>query len=201
MWSQKMAFSAGIITHTVADRIFHNLIDYYNNAWKEEGADAMATHREMETLIDMALLKPRNIHPRQFRVDRYIALDRPTERVLFHFYLAHLIGNARRPSHSLVNVLKRAIDQQRFFLKLFTARPLYHITKISNKAVSNRLRVWHGLFYPDTEEAQSFQFPNKIKANPPGDKDPFDPGGLTPYTDAALTEAIRCINIAVKSLA
>ncbi|MBW1742288.1 MAG: zinc dependent phospholipase C family protein [Deltaproteobacteria bacterium] len=201
MWSQKMAFSAGIITHTVADRIFHNLIDYYNNAWREEGSDAMATHREIETLIDMALLKPRDMHPRQFCVDHYIALDGPTECALYHFYLAYLTENARGPNHSLVNVLKKAINQQRFFLKLFASRHLYHITKISNNAVSNRLQAWHGLFYPDTDEAQGFQFPNRMRANPPGDKNPFDPGGLTPYTDAASSEAIRCINLAVRSLA
>jgi len=200
MWSQKMAFSAGIITHTVADRVFHKLIDYYNNAWGEEGSDAMATHREIETLIDMTLLKPRDMHPRQFCVKHYIALDQPTECALYRFYLAHLTGHARKPNQALVNILKRAIRQQRFFLKLFSARHLYHITKISNKAVSNRLRVWHALFYPDTDEAPSFQFPHKIGANPPGNKNPFDPGGLTPYTDAASTEAVHCINLGVKSL-
>ena len=201
MWSQKMAFSAGVITHTVADRIFHNLIDYYNNAWREDGSDAMATHREIETLIDMALLKPKNVHPRQFCVDHYIALGRSTECALYRFYLAHLTGHAGRHDRSLINVLKRAIRQQRFFLRLFATRHLYHITKISNKAVSNRLQVWHALFYPDTDEAPSFQLPNKIRANPPDDKNPFDRGGLTPYADAAATDAIRCINLAVKSLA
>jgi len=201
MWSQKMAFSAGITTHTVADRIFHNLIEHYNDAWNEEGAEVMGTHREMETFIDMGLLKAMNMHPRQFRVDQYIALDRPTEWALYHFYLAYLTGNAGSSNRTLVNVLKRAIDQQRLFLRLFAARPLYHITKVANRMVSNHLRVWHSLFYPDTEEAQSFQFLNKMRENPPSDKNPFDPGGLTPYMDAALTEAIRCINQGVMNLA
>lgn len=199
MWPQKMALSAGIITHTVTDRVFHNLIEYYNNAWNEEGSEAMATHREMETFIDMALLKQRDMHPRQFCVDRYVALDRQTECALYDFYFAYLTGD-RGPNHSLTNVLKRATDQQRFFLKLFTTRPLYHITRISNRVSSNRLRLWHSLFYPDTEVAQSFQFSSKMRANPPRDKNPFDPGGLIPYTDAALTEAIRFIKMAVRRL-
>jgi hypothetical protein len=195
MWLQKVAFSAGIITHTVTDRTFHNLIEYYNNAWDEEGAEAMGTHREIETLIDMALLK---LHPRQFRVEHYIASDRPTELALCHFYLAYLTGNTWRSNPSLVRVLKRAIDQQRFFLRIFSSRPLYHITKGANRMASNHLRLWHALFYPDTEEARNFQFLNKMR---PGDKNPFHPDGLTPYTDAASTEAIRCINAAVKTLA
>jgi hypothetical protein len=197
LWSQKVAFSAGIITHTVTDRIFHDLIEYYNSAWNEEGVEAMGTHREMETLIDMALLKPRNIHPRQFHLEDYVGLDGPTERALYYFYLAYLSGNTGRSVHSPVQVLKRAIDQQRFFLRLFMSRRLYHITKSANRMVSNHLRVWHALFYPDTEEDKNFQFLNKMKQD---DNSPFDPDGLTPYTDAVSTEAIRLINVALESL-
>jgi hypothetical protein len=201
MWSQKLAFSAGIITHTVADRIFHKLIAYYNDAWNEEGAQAMSTHREMETFIDMALLNPVNIHPRRFRIDHYLWIDQAKACALYHFYLAYVTGNKRRSNHTLVNVLKRAINQQRLFLKLFAARPVYHITKIANSAVSNRLRVWLALFYPDTEDPQNFQFVNKMRAIPPDHKNPFDAGGLTRYTDAAATESVHCINLAVKTLA
>jgi hypothetical protein len=94
-------------------------------------------------------------------------------------------------------VLKRAIEQQCFFMKLFATEPLYHITKGANMMVSNHLRPWHALFYPDTEEAQHFQFINKMRQD---DNNPFDPEGLTPYMDAASSEAIRLINVAVKSL-
>jgi hypothetical protein len=198
MWRQKVAFSAGIITHTVTDRIFHDLIEYYNNAWNEEGAEAMGTHREMETLIDMALLKPRNINPRQFGFERHLALDRRTELALYDFYLAYLTGNR---GSSLARLLKRAIKQQGFFMKLFTTRTLYYITKVANSAASNQLRVWHALFYPNTEEPKGSQLISKMRKSPPAITNPLDPGGLTPYTDAASAEAIRCINIAVNSLA
>jgi hypothetical protein len=188
----------GIITHTVADRTFHDLIAHYNNAWNEAGAEAMGTHREMETFIDMALLKQRNIHPRDFRLGRYIAMDPRTERVLHHFYLAYVTRNNRISSHSLIHVLKRAAHQQCFFSRLFAARPMYHITRIANRVVSNHLRLWHALFYPDTEAAESFLFLNKLRA---ADSHPFDPNRLSLHTDAASVEAIRCINLSVLNLA
>lgn len=197
MWAQKIAFSAGIITHTVADRTFHHLIAHYNNAWNEAGAKAMGTHREMETFIDMALLKVRKIHPRKLRLAHYIAMDPRTERALCHFYLAYVTGNNRISNRSLIHVLKRAIDQQRFFSRLFAARPIYHITRIGDKVVSHHLRLWHALFYPDTEGAENFQFLSKLRGP---DRHPFDPDGLTFYADAASLEAARCINEGIINL-
>jgi hypothetical protein len=197
MWPQKAAFSAGIITHTAADHIFHNLIGYYNKVWNEQGAEAMATHREMETFIDMVLLERRNMHPRKFPVAHYIALDGETTTPLYRFYLSYVTGNDRGANHTLVNVVKRAIGQQRFFMRLFAARPAYQITRIADRVVSNHLRLWHALFYPHTEGLQGFRFPARM---PAGHENPFDPDGLTRYTDAAVSRAVHCINLALKSL-
>ena len=197
MWSEKLAFSAGIITHTVADGTFHDLIAQYNKAWNEAGAEAMGTHREMETFIDMALLKARNIHPKKLRLASYIAMDPRIERGLCHFYLAYVTGNNRISNHSLIHMLKRAIDQQCLFSRLFAARPIYHITRIGDRVLSSRLRLWHALFYPDTQRLESFQFLGRLRGV---DSHPFDLDGLTFHTDAASTEAIRCINQGVMNL-
>jgi hypothetical protein len=200
MWPLKMAFSAGIITHTVVDRIFHNLIEYYITTWGERGRNALATHREFETLIDIALLESRNIHPRQFRLGSFVRLDHSIKYYLFQFYLADLMGEGMAPSRSLLNVLKRASHQQCFFLQLFAARPIYRIMEISNRLASDRLRAWQSLFYPDGVGPQTFSVLAKLEANPPHNEILFN-GGLARHREAALNEAIRHINLAVTTFA
>jgi hypothetical protein len=76
VWRLKMAFAAGIITHTVTDRIFHELIEYYTSTWGEKGTVAMTTHREIETLIDTILLRPLNMGPREIHLGHLDALKR-----------------------------------------------------------------------------------------------------------------------------
>jgi hypothetical protein len=200
MWPLKMAFSAGIVTHTVVDRILHNLIEYYTTAWGEKGSNALATHREIETLVDMVLLQPLNMHPRQFRFQRFIQMDERTKHLLFQFYLADLIGEGTEPSRSLLKTLKRASDQQCFFLQLFATRSLYRIMKISNSLPSDRLRAWQSLFYPDEVGPQTFSVLAKPRADPPGDEILLN-GGLARLREAALNDAIWHINLAVTTFA
>ncbi len=68
-WHAKVAFATGIITHTVSDRIIHGVIDHYTRSWDQKGGLAMATHRQLETLMDMVLLQPLRLHPRHFHFD------------------------------------------------------------------------------------------------------------------------------------
>lgn len=200
IWPLKMAFAAGVITHTVADRIFHELIEDYTSTWGEEGTVAMATHREIETLIDMILLRPLNLKPRQLQLGNLVQLDKNAKHVLFRFFLTHLLEGHEALDSSLVNALKRAYDQQRLFFRLFAARPLYHITKFSNRAVGGRLRAWQRLFYPDVVAPQRFPVLDKIRSNSPADASLFD-GGFGVFREAASNEAIQHINQALKAFA
>ena len=199
-WQLKMAFAAGIITHTTTDRIFHELIERWTTAWEEKGSAALATHREIETLIDMTFLRPLNIDPGQIDLEHLVQLDKNPKRVLFHFYLAHLIEDDGSPDAPLLTALKRAHDQQCLFLRLFASRALYHILKLTNKLVAGRLRAWQTLFYPKVGGPQSFPVLAKIRLNSSSDKGSFDCvlGGCR---KAASNEAIRHINSALKRLA
>jgi hypothetical protein len=200
VWRLKMAFAAGIITHTVTDRIFHELIEYYTSTWGEKGTVAMTTHREIETLIDTILLRPLNMGPRQIHLGHFVQLDERTKYTLLRFYVAHLIEDDKAPDPSLLNALKRAHDQQRLFLKLFATLPLYHIMKLSNKFVAGHLRAWHSLFYPKDGGPQSFPVLDKIRLNSLGDESLFD-GVLQACREAASNEAISHINMALKAFA
>jgi hypothetical protein len=199
VWQLKMAFAAGIITHTVIDRIFHELIEYYTSTWGEEGSVAMATHREIETLIDMILLRPLNMTPRQIHLAHFIQLDERTKYSLFRFYLDHLIED-HKADPSLLSALKRAHDQQCLFIKLFATLPLYHIIKLTNKLVAGRLLAWHSLFYPDEVGPQTFPVFGKMGVNSLSDERLFD-GGLGACREAASNEAISQINMALKAFA
>ncbi|UCG80808.1 MAG: zinc dependent phospholipase C family protein [Desulfobacterales bacterium] len=198
VWQLKMAFAAGIITHTVIDRIFHQLIEYYTTSWGESGTAALATHREIETLIDMTLLGELDLCPRQVHLEHLIHLDERTQETLFRFYVAHLIevDNAREAYFS--NVLKKAYHQQRLFLRMFSTRLLYHITKFSNKIVAGRLWAWHILFYPEEVKPKNFPVLDKIRLNSLSDNSFFD-RRLMAYKETASNEAIQHINVALKT--
>ena len=199
-WRLKMAFAAGIITHTITDRIFHELIEHYTTAWEEKGAAVVATHREIETLIDITLLRPLNMDPGQVDLEHLVRLDESSKKALFHFYLAHLVEDDGTPDAPLLSALKRAHDQQRLFLKLFASRALYHILKLTNKLVAGRLRCWQSLFYPKGGRAQHFPVLRKIRLSSSSDEGSFD-SVLEGCRKAALNEAIRYINSALKRFA
>ncbi len=200
VWHLTLAFAAGIVTHTVSDRIIHGVIDHYTTTRGEKGSIAIASHRQLETLIDMVLLQQSRQHPRDFRLEHLINVDQPTQDCLFRFYLGHLIGNNSTLPHSLLRALKRAHAQQRLFLKLFTINALYHIMNLSNKLVASRLKAWSALFYPDTVGTQTFPILHKLDLNDLTDGRSFT-GTLASLMDEVITEAIQQINVGVRRLA
>jgi hypothetical protein len=64
--------------------------------------------------------------------------------------------NGRAPDPKLIRVLKRAISQQRLFLRLFMIRPLALAVSAMSKFTDAQLQVWNRLFYPDRIGHDSF---------------------------------------------
>ncbi len=199
VWPLALAFATGIVTHTVSDRIIHRVIDHYTRTWGQVGSLAIASHRQIETLIDMVLLQRSRQHPRNFGLERRTALDQPTRDCLFRFYLGHLIGDKSTLPICLLKALKRAHAQQLLFLKLFTLQPLYHIMNLLNKLVANCLQAWSTLFYPDTVGTQTFPILHKLDLNALSDGRSFT-GTLASLVDEVITEAIRQINVGITRL-
>jgi hypothetical protein len=199
-WRQKVAFAAGIVTHTVSDRIIHDLIDHYTTSWNEKGSLAMASHRQLETLIDMLLLEQLGSHPRDFLLEGLVDLDKPTEDYLFRYYLTNLLGDSRTLHPSLLRALGRAYAQQRILLKLFALKPLYHIMNFSNKLSAGRLSVLSSLFYPQTVGTQTFPILHRLDLNALTNGRYFT-GTLGTLVDAVTTEAICHIRVGLDRLA
>ena len=132
-----------IVTHSLSDRIIHGVIDHYTIPWGQKGSVAIASHRQLETLIDMALLQQLRQHPRDLRLERLANVDQPTEDCLFRFYARHLIGDNRTLPVCLSKTPKMAHAQQRLFLKLFAVEPVYHIMNLSNKLVPSCAGLKH----------------------------------------------------------
>jgi hypothetical protein len=159
-------FSAiGLVTHTVSDRIIHGVIDYYTTSWSQKGSLATATHRQFETLIDMVLLQGLGLHPRHFQWEPLVGVDRTTRDRLFSFYLTHLMGNNRTLHPCVLGALKRAYGQQRFFLRLFTVKALYHIMNLSNRLMGERTGALSSLFYPETIGTEDFRIMDHVDLN------------------------------------
>jgi hypothetical protein len=202
-WHLKVAFAAGIVTHTVSDRIIHLVIDDYTRTWGQKGGLAIATHRQLETWIDMVLLQPLHLHPRDFRFERLVDVHHPTRDILLPFYLSHLIERHQIPDPYLLRSLKMAHAQQRLGLKLFAVKGLYHIMNISNKLAAGRLGIWSSLFYPDTVGTDGFPIMDRMDPNALTDDRSFAgslPGSLPLLVREITTDAIRHIGIGVHKL-
>jgi len=200
IWPSKVAFAAGVVTHTVSDRIIHGIIDDYLTKWNQKNRLALASHRQLETLIDMVLLRRLGLYPRDLKRDCLPTIDKPTMVCLFRFYLEYLIGekSARHPSH--VMTLRRAHTQQRLFLKLFMANPLYHIMNLSNKLLAGRLAVWASLFYPGTIGTQTFPILDQLTLNAHSNGC-FLMERLPVIVETITTDAICHIDMGLKRLA
>ena len=195
-WQQKMAFVAGIVTHTVVDRIFHGAIENYTTTWGETGSTAMATHREIETLVDTFLLQELSLGPRDF-FRRYLApMDDPGILRLCHLYIAGATENTTGFDVSLPHVLSRAHRQQRLFLKLFAARPLRRMVKGLDQLARGRLQPWDRLFYRGRIDVESFPVLLKLGATSPNPGGPFF-NEVTRLRERAAREALRSIQAAV----
>ncbi len=199
-WPLTLAFAAGIITHTVGDRIIHGVIDHYTTTWGQKGSLAPASHRQIETLLDMVLLRKVRRLPGNFRLKRLAGVGQATEDCLFRFYLGHLTGNNDTLPPSLIKALRRAFAQQCLFINLFTNKALYHIVNVTNKLAAGRLHAWSTLFYPDTVETRTFPILDRIDLNALTDGRSFA-GTLASLMEAVTREAITQINLGVRRLA
>jgi hypothetical protein len=164
-WEAKAAFAAGIVTHTVSDRMVHGVIDYVTRSWGETDGPAMATHRQMETLMDMVLLEPWGMHPRQIRLDRVVDVDPPTRDMLFRFHLSRLAGADKVQGPCLLRALNKAHVQQCLFLRLFVGRGLYAVIHVLDRLASGRLGPWSSLFYPEQVGTRGFPIMKRLNLN------------------------------------
>jgi hypothetical protein len=165
-WHAKLAFAAGIVTHTVSDRIIHGVIEHCTRLLDQKAGLVMAAHRELETLMDMVLLRSLGLHPRQFHFERLVDMDHRTRNMLFQFYLCHVTEDHQAAAPRLRRSLSIAFTQQRLCLKLFTVKALYQIMNISNKVAGGRLETWASLFYPDTVGIKGFPVMDRLNPTP-----------------------------------
>jgi hypothetical protein len=199
-WRMKASFAAGIVTHTVTDRILHGLIDHYTTSWGQKGSFAMASHRQIETLMDMLLLRELGTSPRKFRLDAFIDLDKATEDYLFRFYLFHVMAGHDTWRSSLLEALKRAYTSQRLFLKLFALKPLYHIINFSNKFAAGRLLGLSSLFYPEAVGIRTFPVLKELDLNILTNGVSFT-GTLASLLDVVIADAICHVRVGLHRMA
>ncbi len=198
-WPSKVAFAAGIVTHTVSDRIVHRVIDDYTRTLDQQGGLATATHRQFETWIDMVLLQALRLHPRDVQLERLADVPHPKRDILLRFYLSHLIEPQRTPDPGMLRSLKLAYAQQRLCLKLFSVKALYHVVNVSNKLATGRLGTWSSLFYPDSAEADGLPIMHRTDSRTLSD-DRFSARSLSLVVRRITTDAISHIGLGVGRL-
>ena len=198
-WPSKIAFASGIVAHTVSDRIIHEVIDHYTTKWSQRGLLAMATHRELETLIDMVLLEELRLHPRKLQLRDLVNVDRPTELCLLRFYVGHLVGDSTVRHGPLLSACRMACAQQRLFLKLFMDDTSYHIMYLLNRLGVGKLTAWSSLFYPRTVENKNFPIMSRIDLNALTDGQSFA-GTLASLVDQVTIDTVSHISVGLQKL-
>ncbi|MDY6954217.1 MAG: zinc dependent phospholipase C family protein [Thermodesulfobacteriota bacterium] len=198
-WETKVAFAAGIVTHTVSDRMVHGVIDYVTESWGEKNGPAMATHRQLETLLDMAFLEPLGLHPRGFPLERFLDMRRSTQNILFAHYLLGLTARSGPQDRSLLGALRRAHGQQLLFLKLFGAKWPCQMVALSNRLAAGRLEPWFRLFYPEEIGTRGFPIMKRLDLDALTDGDRFS-GPFASLVATIVAEAIGHIQAGLQRL-
>ncbi|MDY6838729.1 MAG: zinc dependent phospholipase C family protein [Thermodesulfobacteriota bacterium] len=198
-WKAKVAFAAGVVTHTVSDRMVHGVIDYVTDSWGEKDGPAMATHRQIETLMDMVLLEPLGLHPRSFQLERFVHVPRSTQNILFAHYLLGLTGKSGIQNRALMGALRRAHGQQILFLKLFAAKRPCQMVALSNRLAAGRMEPWFRLFYPEEIGTRGFPIMKRLDLNALTDGERFS-GPFASLVATIVAEAIAHIRAALQRL-
>ena len=198
-WPLKVAFATGIITHTVSDRMVHSIINHYAKEWDQKADLATAVHRQIETLIDMAMLEQLNLHPRDIQLETFVNVSSSTRDCLFRFYLEYMIGDKAIFHPYLMNTFKRAYAQQRLFLKLFRMKGLYHIMNLLNSLFAGRLAPWSSLSYPEAVNIKTFPIMLRLDLNSLTDGQTFS-GDLAALEKEVTIRALRCIQTGLHKL-
>jgi hypothetical protein len=199
MWPLKTAFAAGIMTHTISDRIIHAVIDYYIRIWRHTGTVALATHRQFETLMDVAVLASSRVRPADFPLERVISLTADEKECLFRFSVLHYLKESAAPHRAPVRHLRWAHLQQLFFLRLFRTKTLCHCTGLVNRLAGGRMDFLSSLFYPATSRSETFPIANMLDLDALTDGADFQ-GDFASLVSRATTGSARHIRTCFRRL-
>lgn len=194
-WRLKLAFFAGVVTHTVADRVFHDAIETYTALWGETGHTALATHRQIETLVDIVLLEELGMAPRDFLRQHLTPCHKGTRR-LCRLFVSSVAGGRQDCGPHPHMVLSRAHQRQQFFLGLFALRPLQLAVNCMDRIAGGRLQPWCSLFYPGRADAASFPVIGKFQPTSPDSNGRFA-REATRLRKTAVEQALESIQAAL----
>lgn len=190
--SLKVAFSAGILTHTVSDRIFHGVIDYYVNRWDESGTRAMGTHRQLETLFDMTLLDLSDRTPGDFPLEGFTSLALAETNSLLRFIVSFLVHPPAVLQKNYVRAFKWAYTQQIYLLRLFRRNWAFRPAHWARQYSGGRSDFISSLFYPPVISPETCPVLERINVHDLTDGINFE-GDLPALTQRVTNQAVRRI--------
>ena len=159
LFSDKLAFISGYLTHCAMDINFHPYVYYFSGNYydpdKEESINAQMRHRIIESWIDLHIIKTReNYHTKSackvFKND-HLNLQ------LLNFLCRHFAQAWKTDQKGIFNFIKRGYFIQKISNGLYDNKIMKDYVKYLNDLSKNKLRAYLALFYPDT-----FDIPNYI---------------------------------------
>jgi hypothetical protein len=160
-----VAFSAGVLTHTVSDGIYHGVIDLLLKDWNEPHTAVLGAHRQLETLFDMALWDATRPPLTAFPVGRHTRLPFNATHSLVQFFHFALISPTVPLEVTSVRALRWAFAQQLFLLRLFRWPRAFRPAQWARHVSRGRTDFISSLFYPSIISTETFPILRKIDVN------------------------------------
>jgi hypothetical protein len=187
-----VAFAAGVLTHTVADGIFHGVIDYFLTRWNETGLAALGLHRQIETLYDMVLWGSSRPRQADDPLRERSRLSFKEIRFLLDFIHSVLPSPPGAVGATSVPALRWAFTQQLFLLTLFQYPWAFRLAHWARFLSGGRSDCISGLFYPPVVSAETFPVLKKMDLNHLSNGTGFT-GDLKALAGYAVNETVQKI--------
>jgi hypothetical protein len=142
------AFSAGLISHTVSDRMVHDIIDRDKTLWQETGLKALGSHRQIETALDLMALNLLGLSPRQCSINAF--MPSTPEQIDDHieFAVRYLVSPPLSQRQAAAQATRWAYTQHKAIWRLFTCETAYRTARLFRRVSFGRSEFLSGLFYP-----------------------------------------------------
>ena len=180
---EHFAFFCGILSHAIADRVFHPLVLYLTGDYHAEGREeremSQARHRFLEGLIDLKLAgrEGGTCHMSDWRDLSYRKRNELLPLIIAFVTAADPAGSEER-SRNVAKIVCRLLKKQLFLLKLYEKGYFRRMVLEINRLANFRFSGYAAMLYPEKRQSDRLFLKGELNY-----KDPF--------TGAEMRDTIR----------
>lgn len=159
LFSEKLAFICGYLTHCAMDINFHPYVYYFSGNYydpdKNESINAQMRHRIIESWIDLYIIKNKGKYNTKSAAKVFNTDNLNIE--LLKFISTHFAATWQTNEQKVFIAIKRGYFVQKILNNIFDNKNIKDYVKSLNQITKNKIRSYLALFYPD-----NFDIPDYI---------------------------------------